>query len=75
MPGAAAPAPGLYEHWKGGVYRLLFLAEDEATKEPLAVYVCVSDRAGRLWARPAASWSEEVDAPGGRRPRFLRAGP
>jgi len=66
------PEPGVYEHWKGGVYRLLHVAAEEATGTPVVVYVCVSDREGRLWTRPASSWSEVVNSPSGRRPRFLR---
>jgi hypothetical protein len=63
-------APGVYEHFKGGLYRLLLVARDEATKEPVVVYVSVSGGGGECWVRPVHSWLDEVDAPGGRRPRF-----
>ncbi len=63
---AALPVPGVYEHYKGGVYRLLLVALDEATKEPVAVYVSVSGGGGECWVRPVRSWTEDV----GGRPRF-----
>ncbi len=66
------PNPGLYEHYKGGRYRLLWVALHSETQEPLAIYVSVGDGEGRVWARPAHMWSEEVTLPSGeRRPRFV----
>ena len=46
--------PGLYRHYKGGLYRALFLATDEATKQPHVVYVALSD--GSLWTRSLQDW-------------------
>lgn len=64
------PAPGAYEHYKGGRYRLLMTAQHSETKELLAIYVSL-DGAGTIWARPVSMWSEEVKTVGGSvRPRF-----
>ena len=70
----AVPPSGIYEHWKGGLYRLLLVARDEATGEPVVIYVSVSGGGGECWVRPLASWLDEVETPAGRRPRFRRVG-
>jgi hypothetical protein len=31
--------PGVYEHYKGGLYRALFLVEHHETRQPMVVYV------------------------------------
>jgi hypothetical protein len=65
------PTPGLYVHYKGNHYRLLFVALHSETHEPLCIYVSVGDSQGHLWARPMAMWSEEVTLPdGSKKPRF-----
>lgn len=33
------PTPGLYKHYRGGLYRVLFVARDHETQEELVVYV------------------------------------
>jgi hypothetical protein len=53
------PAPGIYQHYKGGEYRLYEIATHSETGELLAVYrPLYGDRA--LWVRPLMMWSEEV---------------
>jgi hypothetical protein len=63
-------APGVYRHFKGGLYRVLHTATHSETEEPMVVYVSM-ENPDRVWVRPLAMWSEEVEAPGGERvPRF-----
>lgn len=67
-----APAPGLYEHHKGGRYRVVDVARHSETEEWLVVYRALYGDAG-LWVRPLAMFVGPV-APGTpeARPRFLR---
>ena len=67
-----AVAPGLYRHYKGGLYDVVEVATHTETEERLVIY---RDRKkGRLWARPLAMWLEEVEVDGVRVPRFAPAG-
>lgn len=66
-----AARPGRYRHFKGGEYECLGLALHSETLAPVVVYRALYGSCG-LWVRPAAMWAEEVSAPEGPRPRFLR---
>lgn len=68
-PLPAEPRPGLYEHYKGGRYRVLGIARHSETLEPLVVYEALHGNGG-LWVRPAAMFLEEIAGSGCRRPRF-----
>ena len=46
----------LYQHYKGGLYHLIYEATDEATEASVVVYRSLAD--GRVWVRPRASWWE-----------------
>ncbi len=61
--------PGIYRHFKGNYYRLLFLAADSETQEPMVVYQALYGEQG-YWVRPAAMWSETIDRDGYHGPRF-----
>ena len=63
--------PGLYRHFKGNRYRVLFTARHSETEEPLVIYH-PEDKPESLWARPAAMFGEEVPGPGGPVARFTR---
>jgi hypothetical protein len=63
--------PGLYRHFKGGLYDLLCLARHSETGEYMAVYRSVSGDGG-IWVRPAAMWSEQVERDGYSGPRFSK---
>jgi hypothetical protein len=65
--------PGLYRHFKGNTYRVLFTARHSETEEPLVIYH-PADYPDSLWARPEEMFEEVVDRPEGRGPRFLRVG-
>lgn len=62
--------PGLYNHFKGGRYRVLMTAIDSETQQESVVYVSLDH--GTVWVRPASMWIEAVEWPDGvKRPRFV----
>ena len=65
--------PGLYRHFKGGEYRVLFMARHSETEEWLVVYQALYGEKG-IWVRPASMWNEEVERGGERQKRFTYIG-
>ncbi len=72
-----AVTPGTYQHYKGGLYEVLMLAQmSESSAEIVVVYR--SHATGDTWVRPlrtmgADSWEDQVVWPDGvTRPRFVR---
>lgn len=62
--------PGqIWRHFKGGVYRVLYLAKQSETKEEYVIYTR-DDGDGTVWARPASMWLETVERDGKSQPRF-----
>ena len=53
------PKPGIYRHFKGNYYHLLYVARHSETLEPMAVYQALYGERG-LWVRPLAMWAETV---------------
>ncbi len=70
--------PGLYQHFKGGRYRVLGIAHHSETLEPLVVYQALyeSPDFGKdsLWVRPLDMFQEEVEVEGRKLPRFKYIG-
>ena len=66
--------PGLYRHFKGNNYELLFLARHSETMEPMVVYRALYGDYG-AWVRPASMWEEPVIQDGTEVPRFTYLGP
>jgi hypothetical protein len=60
----------LYEHYKGGKYRLIGVAKHTETDEPLVVYLSLIY--GTLWARPMDIFYGTVVVDGVEVPRFKR---
>lgn len=60
--------PGIYEHFKGGRYKVLGVARHSETLEELVLYEHLDDQT--LWVRPLAMFLEEVDKDGYKGPRF-----
>ena len=60
---------GIWEHYKGGRYRLLDVAYHSETLEPMVVYRALYGE-GALWVRPASMWTEIVEVNGESTPRF-----
>lgn len=65
--------PGLYQHYKGGEYRVLDTAIHSETLESMVVYRPLYGQ-GKLWVRPATMFFESVDVDGEQVLRFTRIG-
>ena len=61
--------PGLYRHFKGNLYRLLYVAKHSETLEPMVVYQALYGEQG-IWVRPAPMWNEHIDRDDYHGPRF-----
>lgn len=64
--------PGLYRHYKGGLYCVLVLATDEATRTPLVIY---QGAGGAVWARALVDFEAIITIDGRSTPRFTRLSP
>lgn len=59
-------APGRrYRHYKGGLYRVVAVAFEEATKAEVVVYTS-AERDDCVWVRPLGSWMDELRLSDGR---------
>lgn len=61
--------PRLYRHFKGNLYRLLYVAKHSETLEDMVVYQALYGEMG-IWVRPASMWKEWVDRDDYHGPRF-----
>lgn len=71
--------PGVYQHFKGGTYQVLGVAQHSETGVDLVVYVVVAAlryvSGPQMYARPVSMWSDDVTWPDGSvGPRFRRVG-
>ena len=57
------PKPGIYRHFKGNEYQLLYIAKHSETMEPMVVYRALYGEGG-IWVRPLFMWSERVTRDG-----------
>ena len=55
---------GIYRHYKGNLYKALYVATHTETEEPLAVYQALYGEYG-IWARPLAMFLDDVILPDG----------
>lgn len=53
------PCPGLYKHYKGGLYTVICTGRHSETEEWLVTYH--SEARGDYWVRPLAMWQETVN--------------
>lgn len=60
---------GIYKHYKGNEYQLLYIATHSETMEPMIVYQALYGDRG-IWVRPASMWSERVTVEGREVKRF-----
>lgn len=60
---------GIYEHYKGNWYELLYVANHSETLEKMVVYKALYGE-GEIWVRPLSMWNEEVEVNGNKIPRF-----
>lgn len=65
--------PGVYRHFKGNLYRVLYTAKHSETLEPMVVYEALYGEGG-IWVRPASMWNETVVRDGKSFPRFSFVG-
>lgn len=73
-PSIAELKPGLYRHFKGGLYEVLGLARHSETEEVHVLYRPLYDEESGLWLRPLAMFDEWVERDGRRFRRFEFAG-
>jgi len=71
LPPLISVPPGLYRHYKGGMYRVEGTVRHSETREPLTLYRALYGEGG-LWVRPAAMFVETVEINGLVQPRFAR---
>ncbi|MBR5152658.1 MAG: DUF1653 domain-containing protein [Clostridia bacterium] len=64
---------GVYQHYKGNRYEVLEIANHSETLEKMVVYRALYGE-GEVWVRPLSMWSEEVETPDGKVPRFRLIG-
>lgn len=74
LPPMTSTPPGLYRHYKGGMYEVIATARHSETLEPMTVYRALYGERG-LWVRPAAMFNGTVLIDGQARPRFARSEP
>lgn len=65
--------PGLWKHFKGNLYRVMYVALHSETGEEMVVYQALYGQRG-IWVRPASMWLEHVERDGYSGPRFVRLG-
>ncbi len=61
---------GIYQHYKGNKYELLYLSKHSETLEDMVVYRALYGEQG-VWVRPASMWNEEVSVQGRLIKRFV----
>ena len=60
---------GIYRHYKGNLYELLYIANHSETLEKMVVYKALYGE-GEVWVRPLSMWDEIVEVGGKKVPRF-----
>lgn len=60
---------GIYKHFKGNKYELLFTATHSETLETMVVYRALYGDGG-VWVRPLSMWEEKIERDGKIVPRF-----
>ncbi len=64
--------PGMYRHFKGGLYEVLEVATHSETLEKLVVYRHADGTDNGLWVRPLGMFSEVIERDGKTPRRFTR---
>lgn len=63
--------PGIYHHYKGNDYEVLYNATHSETLEPMVVYKALYGTNG-IWTRPSKMWNEEIVVNGKKVKRFSK---
>lgn len=61
--------PGMYRHYKGGVYEVIAIAHHSETLNELVVY---TDYKNDFWVRPVGMFFDEVEWEGRKVQRFIK---
>ncbi len=64
---------GIYQHFKGNRYELLYIAKLSETLEEMVVYKALYGEGG-IWMRPLSMWSEIIERDGKQIKRFEYVG-
>lgn len=64
---------GIYRHFKGNEYELLYVAHDSESLEDMVVYRALYGER-EVWVRPARMWEETVERDGLKYKRFVYMG-
>ena len=60
---------GIYRHYKGNEYELLYIANHSETLEKMVVYKALYGEGG-IWVRPLNMWDETIERDGKTFKRF-----
>ena len=60
---------GIYKHYKGNKYELLYIANHSETLEKMVVYKALYGDE-EIWVRPLSMWDEKVEVDGQMISRF-----
>jgi hypothetical protein len=60
--------PGIYAHYKGGLYRVVGTALNSETREQKVIYISLEH--GTIWERAESMFNETVEIHGVVQPRF-----
>lgn len=61
--------PGVYRHYKGNKYKVLYIAKHSETLEDMVIYQDVGN-SDKIWARPATMWNDNIEINGKTVKRF-----
>ncbi len=64
---------GIYQHYKGNRYELIYIANHSETLEKMVVYRALYGE-GEIWVRPLSMWEEEIEVDGKKLKRFEYVG-
>lgn len=60
------PLPGeIYQHYKGGIYRIIGVGKHTETEEEMVMYVRHDDPDRQFWIRPLMMFMETLEKPDG----------
>lgn len=63
---------GIYQHYKGNLYRVIGEGKHSETLEDLVFYEALYDNPkSKFWIRPLKMFDEEVETPDGKKKRFV----
>ena len=57
------PTKGIYRHYKGNLYELLYIGKHSETLEDVVVYKALYGD-NSIWVRPLNMWDEEINVDG-----------